>query len=127
MAAMRMVGNGHQLPPHAHVSETVDEYMIELDVSDFTQPELTVELLESELSVRGDQLETEDDNGVAFRLHERLEESFRLPPDADTAAVKVFYAHGSLEIHAPRKQLVTRAVPIERKPVHLINPEAAAC
>jgi HSP20 family molecular chaperone IbpA len=127
MAAMRMVGNGRQLPPHAHVTETPEEYAIELDVSDFTQPELTAELVGSELKVRGDQLEDETDQGLAFRLHERLEESFRLPADADVDALKVFYAHGSLEIHAPKKRLVPRAVPIERKPVHLINPEAAAC
>jgi HSP20 family molecular chaperone IbpA len=127
MAAMRMVGNGRQLPPHAHVTETPEEYVIELDVSDFTQPELTAELIGSELTVRGDQLEDETDQGLAFRLHERLEESFRLPADADVDALKVFYAHGSLEIHAPKKRLVPRAVPIERKPVHLINPEAAAC
>jgi HSP20 family molecular chaperone IbpA len=127
MAAMRMVGNGRQLPPHAHVTETPEEYVIELDVSDFTQPELTAELVGSELKVRGDQLEDETDQGLAFRLHERLEESFRLPADADVDALKVFYAHGSLEIHAPKKRLVPRAVPIERKPVHLINPEAAAC
>jgi len=127
MAAMRMVGNGRQLPAHAHVTETPEKYAIELDVSDFTQPELTAELIGWELWVRGDQLEDEADNGVAFRLHERLEESFRLPADADVDALKVFYAHGSLEIHAPKKRLVPRAVRIERKPVHLINPEAAAC
>lgn len=127
MAAMRMVGNGHQLPPHARVSETPVEYVIELDVSDFTQPELTLELVGSTLTVRGDQLETDEDNGVAFRLHERLEESFRLPADADTEGLKAYYAHGSLEIHTPRVRLVPRVVSIERKPVHLINPEATAC
>lgn len=127
MAAMRMVGNGHQLPPHARVCEAPNEYLIELDVSDFTQPELGLELLGAVLTVHGDQLEDEADEGAAFRLHERLEESFRLPPDADTDAVKAYYAHGSLEIHAPRTRLVPRVIPIERKPVHLINPEAAAC
>jgi HSP20 family molecular chaperone IbpA len=127
MAAMRMVGNGRQLPPHAHVTETPLEYVIELDVSDFTQPELALELLGTVLTVRGDQLEDDADNEAAFRLHERLEESFRLPPDADTDALHAFYAHGSLEIHAPRTRLVPRAVPIERKPMRLINPEAAGC
>jgi HSP20 family molecular chaperone IbpA len=127
MAAMRMVGNGRQLPPHAHVTESPAEYVIELDVSDFTQPELKAELVGSELTLRGDQLEDETDQGLAFRLHERLEESFRLPADADVDALKVFYAHGSLEIHAPKKRLVPRAVPVERKPTHVINPEAAAC
>ena len=35
------------------------------------------------MTVRGDQVEEQDDDAVAFRLHERLEESFRLPDDAD--------------------------------------------
>ena len=40
MAAMRAVGNGHKLPPHARVREAEGEYMIKLDVSDFTEREL---------------------------------------------------------------------------------------
>ena len=43
MAAMRAVGNGHQLPAHANVREDSGEYLIELDVSDFTESELTIE------------------------------------------------------------------------------------
>ena len=123
MAAMKAVGHGHQLPPHAHVHEEHGEYLIELDVSDFTESELAIEARGPQLTVRGDQLETTEDDGRAFRLHERLEESFRLPDDADADHVKVFYKHGTLEIHAPRTRLQPRPVPI-RHDTFLLNPDA---
>jgi HSP20 family molecular chaperone IbpA len=126
MAAMRAVGTGHQLPAHANVREEADEYVIELDVADFTESELSVEALGPRLTLRGDQRETVEDGGEAFRLHERLEESFRLPDDADADHTKVFYRHGRLEIHAPRTHLETRRLPIEH-PSYRINPDIEAC
>ena len=60
-------------------------------------------------------------------LHERLEESFRLPDDVDTDLIKVFYAHGTLEIHAPRTRLEPRAVPIEHRSPYVGNPNAEPC
>jgi HSP20 family molecular chaperone IbpA len=126
MAFMRTVGNGHQLPPHAHVREEPGQYLIQLDVSDFTEKELTIEALGPRLTVRGDQRETTDDHGEAFRLHERLEESFRFPDDVDTDQITVYFKHGTLEIHAPRTRLEPRRLPIEHRR-YLINPDAEAC
>jgi HSP20 family molecular chaperone IbpA len=126
MAAMRAVGNGHQLPAHANVREEADEYVIELDVADFTESELSVEALGPRLKLRGEQRETVEDGGKAFRLHERLEETFRLPDDADADQIKVFYKHGTLEIHAPRTHLEARQLPIEHPP-YRVNPNAEAC
>ena len=126
MAAMRVVGNGHQLPAHANVREDSCEYLIQLDVSDFTESELTVEALGPQLTVRGDQVEIADDDGKAFRLHERLEESFRLPDDANADQIKVFFKHGTLEIHAPRTRLAPRRLPIEH-PSYRVNPNAEPC
>jgi len=126
MAAMRAVGNGHQLPAHANVRESAGEYLIELDVADFSESELSVEALGPRLIVRGDQRETVEDDGKAFRLHECLEETFRLPDDADADQTKVFYKHGTLEIHAPRTHLKARRLPIEHPP-YRVNPNAEAC
>ncbi len=127
MAAMRAVGIGNRLPSHAHVREEPHEYLIELDVSDFTQSEVTVEACGLRLTVRGDQLETDAEAvGKAFCLQEHLEESFRLPDDADPDQITVFYKHGTLEIHAPRTRLEPRRLPIER-PSYVINPNAEAC
>jgi HSP20 family molecular chaperone IbpA len=126
MAAMRAVGNGHQLPAHANVREEPTQYLIELDVADFTESELSVEAIGPRITVHGDQSETVEDEGKAFRLHERLEETFRLPDDADPDQIKIFYKHGTLEIHAPRIPLERRQLVIER-PSYLIHPEAEPC
>jgi HSP20 family molecular chaperone IbpA len=126
MAAMRVVGTGHKLPAHANVREEPGEYLIELDVADFTESEITVEAVGPRLTVRGDQVETGEDDGKAFRLHERLEETFRLPDDADVNGTKVFFKHGTVEIHAPRTRLEPHQLPFEH-PSFRINPEAEAC
>jgi HSP20 family molecular chaperone IbpA len=126
MAAMQAVGESHQLPAHACVREDSREYLIELDVSDFTESELTVEAFGSRLTVHGDQQETPAQDGKPFRLHERFEESFRLPDDADPDQIKVFYEHGTFEIHAPRTRLERRLVPIEQ-PSLVFNSDATAC
>jgi HSP20 family molecular chaperone IbpA len=126
MAAMRVVGAGHQLPAHANVREDASEYVIELDVADFTADELTAETFGRRLTVRGEQVETAEDDGKAFRLQERLEESFRLPDDADLAGTTVRLDHGTLRIHAPRTPLEPRPLPIER-PSYLDNHNAQPC
>jgi HSP20 family molecular chaperone IbpA len=126
MTVMRAVGDGHQLPPHASILEEPDEYVILLDVSDFTERELTVETLGQVVTVRGDQIEKPGDAGWAFRLHERLEESFRLPDDADPEGMRVSHKHGTLELHAPRTPLVPRALPIEH-PRLRVDADAEPC
>jgi HSP20 family molecular chaperone IbpA len=127
MAVMRPVGNGHLLPPHAHVRADGREYVVELDVSDFTDDELAIEVVGPHVTVRGDQLETPEDGERAFRLHERLEESFRLPDDAVAEDLAAFYEHGTLELHAPRRKFVPRVIAVERKPMGLIHPDATPC
>jgi HSP20 family molecular chaperone IbpA len=126
MATMRVVGAGHKLPAHANVREEPDEYVIELDVADFTESEITLEALGPQLTVRGDQVGTSADDGRVFRMHERLEETFRLPDDADLSETRVFFKHGVVEIHAPRMHLEPRQLPFERSPFP-IDPDAEAC
>jgi HSP20 family molecular chaperone IbpA len=126
MAAMRAVGTGHPPPSHATVREETHEYVIKLDVSDFTKDELSVLALGPRVSVTGDQQRAAVDVGKPFRLHERLEESFRLPDDADAQRIEVFYKHRTLELHVPRTKLEPRRLPIQQ-PHYLVNPEAEGC
>ena len=125
MAVMRTVGVGHQLPPHASIREEPTEYTILLDVSDFTEREVTVEALGPRLTVRGDQVERAGDEGTPFCLHERLEESFRLPDDSEADRVRVFYKHGTLELRVPRRRLAPRLLPVEH-PRFRVDPDAEA-
>jgi len=126
MTAMRIAGHMHALPANAHVRELPDNYLIELDVADFTEAELSVELLGPQLTIRGEQLGIPEEAATAFRFHERLEESFRLPDDADVNGVVASYRHGTLEIDVPRSALTPRSVPIERPAFHF-DPDAEAC
>jgi HSP20 family molecular chaperone IbpA len=123
MSAMRAVGH-HKLPLHAHVQETEVAYLIDLDVSDFAKAELSVETLGPHVVVRGDQLAAPRDEGKPFCIHERLEESFRLPDDADPDAIAVFYNHGVLEIRVPRRRLEPHRLPIEVRRPGFVNPKA---
>ena len=126
MAVMRAVGNGHRPPTHAHVREDAGAYVITLDVADFAESELSVEAFGRRVTVRGEQLETIEDDGKAFRLREQLRESFRLPDDAAADLIKVVYKHGTLEIRAPRTRLEPRQLPIEHHSSS-INPDAEPC
>lgn len=121
MAVMHTAGNGHRLATHAHVREQGGEYLVEFDVSDFAESELEVEALGRRVTVRAEQLA---DEGLPFRLAERLEESFRLPDDADVRQLKAFYRHGRLELSAPRRLLAARNVPIEPRPLWRMNSDA---
>ena len=127
MAAMRAVGIGHRLPAHANVRDDDREYVIELDVSDFLESELTVDLVGPQVLVHGEQVQEQDEDKVAFRLQERLDETFRLPDDADPALMRAFYAHGTLELRVPRREIEPRRVPIEHRSPLVCNPDAQAC
>ena len=123
MAVMRAVGY-HSLPPHARVRETEKEYVIELDVADFTGAELTVEALGPIVTARGEQIETEADAGQPFRIRERLEETFRLPDDVDLSTLEAFQKHGVLELHVMRTHLEPRLLPLGAGRTSVINPDA---
>jgi HSP20 family molecular chaperone IbpA len=127
MTAMRAVGTGHRLPARAKVRGDSREYLIELDVSGFLEGELAVEALGPVLTVRGDQVATNEDEGVAFRLHERLEESFRLPDDAELDRIEVIYTPRALEIRAPRARLTRRVLPIRHRSPYLVRHDAEPC
>lgn len=125
MAVMRAVGY-HSLPPHARVRTTETEYVVELDVADFTGAELTVEALGPVVTVRGDQIETEADAGQPFRIRERLEETFRLPDDVDLSTLEGFQKHGVLELHVTRTHLEPRLLSLRDDRTAAINPDAEA-
>ncbi len=65
MAVMRTVGHGRTPARHARVREEAAEYIVELDVADFIEPELKVVALGPVITVRGEQHETPGDVGRA--------------------------------------------------------------
>jgi HSP20 family protein len=125
MTAMRTMGLAPVLPPEASVEQSANEYVVHLAVPGFAQEELEVEIAGRFVTVRGDQTRTAIDDGP-FRLHERLEERFQLPPDVDTEGVTATYKHGALELRAPRTnggRQTPRKVRIEHRLA--VNPDAS--
>jgi HSP20 family molecular chaperone IbpA len=124
MGVMPTIGPRRQLPPQASVAKETGEYVIEFDVSDFELSELRVEVVGSCVVVQGDQLEDEE-AGQPFCVHERVEESVRLPDDVDPDRITAVYGNGTLELHARRRNVARRRVPITRN--HLVNPTPKGC
>jgi HSP20 family molecular chaperone IbpA len=115
MGAKDVVATDRPSPCQATVREQPAEYLVEFDVSGFAQDELTLEATGRQITVRGDHPEP-DEGGAELRLHEPqpLEESLRLPDDADPERISAVYDHGALEIHVRRRPFRSRSVPIER-------------
>ena len=92
--------------PAADVYETDKEFAFELEVPGFEEEELSVEVSDHTLVVRGEQLETKDEKNKQYRLHERLERTFErrftLPLEADTKSIGAEFTKGVLTVHAPK-------------------------
>ena len=86
------IGFAPTLLPAADTYETDEEFVVELEVPGFAEKELVIEVSDHHLTVKGERLETKEQQKKAFRLHERLEREFErrfeLPQDADTEHVQ---------------------------------------
>lgn len=92
--------------PAADVVETDTEYTFELEVPGFDEKELTVEVSDHTLVVKGERSETKEEKEKTYRLHERLERKFErrfeLPSGADAEDIGAEFARGVLTVHAPK-------------------------
>ena len=106
--------------PAADVYETPQEFVVELEVPGFAERDLTLEVTDHTLVVKGEVKEEKDEKEKTFLLHERLERTFErrfsLPEQADTEKVKATFKEGVLELHAPRIAAATpRKITIAKK------------
>jgi HSP20 family protein len=97
-------------PPHGKVIENRDEYIVELDVPEFTEDELNVSVDGDFVTVVADQERSRE----TLQLSERFEESFRVPEDACTSDMDTQFHEGTFELHIPRHRFT-------------VNPEATPC
>jgi len=99
------------LVPAADVYETDEEFVVELEVPGFDERELTIEVTDHVLAIKGEREKTEERKTREFALHERLERKFErrfaLPPDAVTDQIRADFGKGVLEVHAPRAVTTT--------------------
>ena len=108
--------------PHADIVDVGAEWVIELNVADFTPAELRIEADHGMLTVRGNR-----DPVGPFDLQEHFEESLRLPPDIDIdRAVAHFRPGGALEIRIRKTATLHRVIPIEYEGT-IVHAEATPC
>jgi HSP20 family protein len=98
------IGFAPGLAPAADVYETDHEYVVELEVPGYDERELSIEVTDHTLAIKGERARTTDEKTKAFALHERLEREFErrfvLPREADTEHVKAVFTKGVLAVHA---------------------------
>ena len=92
--------------PPADVYETDDEFVVELEVPGYEEKELSIEVSDHTLAIKGARGETKEEKTREFALQERLEREFErrfvLPSEADTEHVKAVFGKGVLEVHAQK-------------------------
>lgn len=100
------IGFAPGLAPAADVYETDEEFVVELEVPGYEERELSIEVSDHTLAVKGSRERTKEEKTKEFTLHERLEREFErrfvLPREADTEQVKAVFGNGVLEVHAPK-------------------------
>ena len=102
------IGVAPVLAPAADVYETDDEYVVELELPGYEEKELSIEIYDHTLSIKGEREKVTEETTKEFRLHERLEREFQrrffLPVATDTEHLKASFTRGVLEVHAPKLQ-----------------------
>jgi len=95
--------------PAADVMETEKELIVKLDAPGFDEKQLSLEITDHMLTVKGEKTEEKEEkgeNGPTFHLRERLENrferTFTLPTEADVEHVGAHFKKGVLEVHVPK-------------------------
>ena len=95
--------------PATDVYETDTEFVLEVEAPGFEEQELTVEVTDHTLLVKGEQVHEQEQKDKAFRLHERLDKTFErrfaLPPEAEPEKIAAGFEKGVLTIHAPKAKV----------------------
>jgi HSP20 family protein len=106
--AFEEMGFAPVLAPAADVYETDKEYVVELEVPGYDEKELSIEVSDHTLAIKGARTKTKDERTKEYALHERLEREFErrfvLPSGADTEHLKAVFTKGVLEVHAKKLQ-----------------------
>lgn len=92
--------------PATDVYEAEGEYVYEVEVPGYEEKDLSVEVGDHTLTVRGEKTEKKEEKAKTFYLNERLAKSFErrfeLPPEAITDKVAAEFKQGVLVVHAPK-------------------------
>jgi HSP20 family protein len=96
--------------PTSDVLETEKELIVKLDAPGFDEKDLSLEVSDHTLAVRGEKSEAKDDEDAHFFVRERMDKQFErlfvLPPEVDTSKAKATFKKGVLEVHVPKVEQV---------------------
>ncbi|HSI97805.1 MAG TPA: Hsp20/alpha crystallin family protein [Gaiellaceae bacterium] len=96
--------------PAADLYETDHEVVVELDVPGFEEKDLSLEVADHTLTIKGEHKAEKEEKEKTFYLHERLEKHFerrfKLPPEVDVERVEAKFGAGVLEVHIPKIEKV---------------------
>ena len=92
--------------PAADVMETEKELIVKLDAPGFDEKELSLEVADHHLVIKGEKTEEKEETDTTFHLRERrenrFERTFTLPIEADVEHVGARFRKGVLEVHVPK-------------------------
>jgi HSP20 family protein len=107
------------LVPAVNISETADQYQIELAAPGLSKEDFKVNLERKMLSIAVHQEQSTDQDNRSYSRREfsynSFTRSFTLPDSADEHAIQAKYNDGILHIHIPKKEeakLLTRQISI---------------
>ena len=98
--------------PAADLYETDGEFVLEIDVPGFSEPQLDVAVSDHTLVVKGERSEKkESEEDKEFQLQERLvrrfERRFELPRSIVVDRIGAEFEDGVLTVHAPKSETAT--------------------
>ena len=92
--------------PASDVMETEKELVVKLDAPGFDEKELSLEVSDHTLVVKGEKREVKEEKDATFYLHERMENrferTFELPTQADLRHAGATFEKGVLAVHVAK-------------------------
>ncbi|RQD75540.1 MAG: Hsp20/alpha crystallin family protein [Desulfonatronospira sp. MSAO_Bac3] len=103
--------------PVADLYETVDQYIIELELPGVDQEKISLESKGGHLLVHGEKRIEKEATGSAYQLVERsygpFSRKFQLPRNVDSAGIKAVFKNGVLTVSIPKKDTPSKSVSIK--------------
>lgn len=97
---------GGDLTPAVDIKEQDNSYLISAELPGIDDKDITVELQDDLLTVRGEKRAQREEKDKSYHLTERsygsFMRSFRLPPDADAGKASATFSKGVLSISVPK-------------------------
>jgi HSP20 family protein len=92
--------------PAVDFYETDKELIVELDVPGFDEKELTLEVTDHTLTIKGERAKEKEKKEKTFHVHERIEKHFErrfaFPLETNLDHVEAKFEKGVLEVHVPK-------------------------